>query len=163
MALGLELAELRAELDVDALAGRSVKLRVDHCVLRLGSAILTNRVIPGSPVTVAGLRNGLLALEVVRGSVRAEVELRPQLGAGGRLRLEPVSVRANGISLPALVVGITLGFLRKNLEGKPGVYLAPGNVIEFDPREAARRGGLELAPLRNVRVTNTSLDLEFGA
>jgi hypothetical protein len=166
MALGLELAELRAELDVDALAGRTVKLRVDHGVLRLGGAILTNRPIPGQPIMIAGLRNGLLVLdvttEVIGRSVRAEVELRLSVSGGGRLRVEPENVRASGVSLPKFVVGIALGVLRRKLEGKPGVHFAAGNVIEADFQEIARRGNVELAPLRRVRTTDASLELEFG-
>jgi hypothetical protein len=166
MALGLELAELRAELDADALARRSVKLCVDHGVLRVGSALLTNRPIPGQPITISGLRNGLLVLEttleVVGRSVRAEVELRLSVSGEGRLRVETETIRASGVSLPKFVVGIALGVLRKKLEGKPGIHFAAGNVVEADFQEIARRGSVELAPLRNVRITDASLELEFG-
>lgn len=161
MAIGLQVAELRAELDTDALAGRTVKLRVDHVILRLGATALPKLIPPGKGITIEGVRSGAIFLQVVKGAIRAEVELRPEVGPTGRLRLTLASVRANGVPLPNLLVGIVIGFFRAQAEGFPGIHLAPGNIIEADLGEILARTGVQLAPLRAVRVTNEAVELEY--
>jgi hypothetical protein len=167
MAPGLQIVTLQAELDPEALAEGRAALKVERVRLRFSVEGLALVLPPGAPVSVERLRGGHAFLRVRRGSLAAVVEVWPTVSPSGRLRLEPVSVRAGLLPLPRAAVAVVLGRLREELMQKPGLHVAEGNVAEIDLGEilwylAGKIGAsVELPRLQTARAGEGILELEY--
>ena len=165
---GIQLAGLRATLDPAGLAERRLALRVHGGLLRASEEGLALLLRPTGMLALERITGGHAFVRVEWSGLSAVIELRPSATPQGRLRLEPVSLRALGfLPLPPSTVGLILGAVREKLAGKPGIYLTPGNVLEFDFGEAlwhaaGRIGGqVEMPRLKAVRTGEGMLELEF--
>jgi hypothetical protein len=160
-ARGLQLVTFRAALDPAALARRQVKMRVEHLVLRVSTTALELMIPPQVPLRLEHLAGGRARFNVEIRGIPGTLELEPVATAQGRLRLEIASIRAAGfLPIPPSIVA---PFLRGRLPNVPGVYLSADNRIEVDVREMAAPFGVELPPLRGVKVDGGLLELDFGS
>ena len=135
--VGIQLAGVRATLNAAALAERQIGLRVHGGLLRLSDEGLALLLRPTGLATIDRISGGHAFLRLSYQGIHAIIEVWPSASMQGRLRLEPVSVRAGFFPLPAATVGLILGALRDRLADKPWIHLVQGNVPEIDFSELA--------------------------
>jgi len=164
-ALGVEVVRVRGAVDVEGLANRQVRLRLESGLLRLSDVGLRWLLPPGTPVRIERIRGGRLFASAQHRlgffDVTAMIEVRPVVSSRGRIRLEPVSFTAAGVSLGAGTLRMLLGAIRDRLN-KPGLYLTGENVLEIDLAEILWKvAGVEMPPLKAVRAGDGVAELEF--
>lgn len=155
----LRLHQLSGAVDPGALAGRELRVRLDHAVIAVDGAAVRRGLPADGPAALERLAGPSAVLRVRTPLGSAQAEVRLSATADGALALELVAVRTELLGLPT---GLVAAAIREFLPAQPWLRAGPGARWEADPRELLAARGVDLPPLVRVAGGPDELLLEFA-
>jgi hypothetical protein len=160
-------------VDEEALLKREVRVRLEAAAIRISDQVLSAQP-PDSVARVDRIANGKIYVRTSLTKVGGVAEIVPKVTTQGRLRLEIVSFRGQGllsiVPIPPATVAwaIRQAFpthirpkLPPFLPADPALYFGADNQIEIDLTALAESAGLTLAPLKAAAAGEGVLELAF--
>lgn len=158
MAAGLQILDLRASLEPNALLTRRARLAVESVRVRFSCEGLTALLPRDAEAAVERIGPDRIHARVRVRGIATALELEPDVAPSGRLAVRIVAARAGFLPLPPTFVSALLPGV---VPLPRGVHPGEGGQFEVDVRAVAADWGVELPPLRRARAEEGALELTF--